>query len=352
MIRVPAADVEVGMEIKNTCHLLIILSLTVAYVGCSDESPVPKIQPPETTEFGNVSGIITDAATGDPIPRAQVSLLGQRVEADGDGRYVFTRIQYSDSLNLTVEAKHRETKMLGFSLNAENLTLNVSLDRLFGAVSGIITDTRTGNPVPGVSVSLLDQTVTTDSDGRYNFIHVPYSDGLMLTAKDADYQGSTRTFTLDVERLVLKIPLSPLTNTEAEIGEFLNGFSALIALTDANNIEIIQNQSSESYRAADDPITRFGVESGSIPADYEHVIPLVTDLFEKYSVLEFQFHDIQVNAAHAREVSTRLMLDVISQKDPQLDMGRLSADCRMDFSKEESGWKIIFWQLLHVEVHL
>lgn len=68
MIRFPAADVEVGMKIKNTCRLLIILSLTVAYVGCSDESPVPKIQPPETTGFGNVSGIITDAATGDPIP--------------------------------------------------------------------------------------------------------------------------------------------------------------------------------------------------------------------------------------------------------------------------------------------
>lgn len=352
VIRFPAADVEVSMKIKNTYRLLTILSLTVAYVGCSENSPVPEIQPPETTGFGNVSGIISDAATGDSIPGARVSLLDQRVEADSDGRYVFTHIQHSDSFNLTVEAKHYDTKVRGFSFNAENLTLDVSLERLFGAVSGIVSDTRTGNPVPGVTVGLLDQLVTTDSNGRYNFIHIPYSEGLMLTASDADYQGSTHTFTLDVERMVLKIPLRPLTNTEAEIGEFLNGFSALIASTDVNNLEIIQNQFSESYRAADDPITRFGVESGSIPADYEHVIPLVTELFQKYSVLEFQFHDIHVNAAHAREVSTRLMLDVISQKEPQLDMGRLSADCRMDFSKESSYWRIIFWQLHHVEVHL
>ena len=58
-------------------------------------------------------------------------------------------IQHSDSLNLTVEATHYETKMLGFTLNAENLTKDVSLKRLFGAVSGTVTDTRTGNPIPG-----------------------------------------------------------------------------------------------------------------------------------------------------------------------------------------------------------
>lgn len=340
------------MKYKSSFRLLTILSMTVAYVGCSEDSPVPTIQQPEATEFGAVSGNVTDAATGVPIPGALVTLLDQRVETDGDGRYVFTHIQHSDSLNLTVEATYYETKMLGFALNAENLTLDVSLERLFGAVSGTITDSRTGNPVPGVSVSLLDQTVETDSDGRYNFIQIPYSEGLMLTVKDADYQGKTHIFTLDVERLVLKIPLRPLTNTEAEIGEFLNKFSALIASTDANNLDAIQNQFSESYQAADDPITRFGVESGSIPADFNHVIPLVTALFEKYSVLEFQFHDIQVNVAHTREVSTRLILDVISQKEPRLDMRRLTADCRMDFSKVESGWKIIFWQLLHVEVHL
>ena len=242
--------------------------------------------------------------------------------------------------------------MPGFALNAEKLTMDVSLKRLFGAVSGTVTDTRTGNPIPGVSVSLMDQIAVTDSDGRYNFIQIPYSEGLNLIFKHADYEALSRTFALDVERFVLKIPLRPLTNAEAEIGEFLNRFSALIASTDANNLEAIQNQFSVSYRAADDPITRFGVESGSIPADFNHVIPLVTDLFEKYSVLEFQFHDIQVNVAHTREVSTRLILDVISQKEPKLDMRRLTADCRMDFSKMESGWKIIFWQLLHVEVQL
>ena len=352
LIRFLAPDAEMSKKFKNTHRILAIFSLAVSYFGCSDDPPAPKIQAPEAPEFGNVSGIVTEAATGNPIPGAQVFLLGQRMEADGDGRYVLTHIQHSDSLNLTVEAKHYETKMLGFSLNAENVSLDVALERLFGAVSGTITDTRTGNPVPGVSVSLLDRTVTTDSDGRYNFIQIPYSEGLMLTAKDADYQGETLTFTLDVERLVLKIPLRPLTNTEAEIGEFLNGFSALIASTDADNIGTIQNKFSETYRASDDPITRFGVESGSIPANYNHVIPLVTELFEKYSVIEFHFHDIQVNAVHAREVSTRLMLDVISQKELELDMRRLTANCRMDFSKEESGWRIIFWQLLHVEVHL
>lgn len=340
------------IKLENSVRFFTILGLTVVYVGCSEDSQVPAIQQPEVTQFGAVSGIVSDAATGAPIPGALVALLDQRVEADDDGRYAFTHIQHSHALYLTVEATYYGTRMLDFALNTENLTMDVSLERLFGAVSGTITDTRTGNPVPGVSVGLLNQTVVTNSDGRYNFIRIPYSDGLHLTVKHADYQGKTHTFTLGVERLVLKFSLRPLTNTEAEIGEFLNRFSGLISSTDANNLEAIQNQFSEAYRAADDPITRFGVESGSIPADFNHVTPLVTALFEKYSVLEFRFHDIQVNAVHTRKISARLILDVISQKEPRLDMRRLTADCRMDFIKVESDWKIIFWQLFHVEVHL
>ena len=340
------------MIYNSKFRILTILSMTVAYVACTEDSPAPTIQQPEATAFGDVSGVVIDAATGVPIPGALLTLLDRRVKSDDDGRYTFTHIQHSDSLSLTVEATHYETKMLGFTLNAENLTKDVSLKRLFGAVSGTVTDIRTGNPIPGASVGLAGRTEVTDSDGRYNFIQIPYSEGLNLTVNHADYQGISHTFALDVQRLVLKFPMRPLTNAEAEIGEFLNRFSALIASTDANNIEAIQNLFSEIYRAADDPITRFGVESGSIPADYNHVIPLVTNLFQEYSLLEFQFHDIEVNVVHTREVSARLILDVISQKEPHLDMDRITANCRMDFSKAESGWKIIFWQIFHIEVHL
>jgi hypothetical protein len=340
------------MKYHSRFRLLALLSLATAWGGCSDDTPATIIQQPEETTFGDVSGVVADAGTGNPIPGATVTLLNQRVEADNEGRYVFTRIRRSDTLNLTVEATHYESRTRTFALNAENHTVDVSLNRLLGAVSGTVTDTRTGNPIPGALVTLLDQTVATDSDGRYNFIQIPYSEGLNLTVKDADYEGKTQTFTLDVERLALRISLRLLTNPEAEIGQFLNGFSALIESTDANNIEAIQNQFSEAYRAADDPITQFGVAAGTIPADFNHVIPLVTELFEKYRTIEFQFHDIQVDVVHAREVSSRLVLDVISQKEPRLDMRRLTAECQMDFSKEESGWKIVFWQLSHVDVQL
>ncbi|MCE2396924.1 hypothetical protein J4G02_20585 [Candidatus Poribacteria bacterium] len=36
-------------------------------------------------------------------------------------------------------------------------TLDLEEDPRFGMVSGIITDTKTGNPIQGVTVSLLDQ---------------------------------------------------------------------------------------------------------------------------------------------------------------------------------------------------
>jgi hypothetical protein len=196
------------MKYHSRFRLLALLSLATAWGGCSDGTPATTIQQPEETTFGDVSGVIADAGTGNPIPGATVTLLNQRVEADNEGRYVFTRIRHSDTLNLTVEATHYESRTRTFVLNAENLTVDVSLNRLLGAVSGTVTDTRTGNPIPGALVTLLDQTVATDSDGRYNFIQIPYSEGLNLTVKDADYEGKTQTFTLNVERLALRISLA------------------------------------------------------------------------------------------------------------------------------------------------
>ena len=230
-------------------------------------------------------------------------------------------------------------------------------ERQLGAVSGIITDANTENPIPGVMVTLLDQTVEVDVmevgvNGRYVFTEIPHSEMLNLIVKAADYETHTRTFALNVEHLVLSISLKPLTDPEAEIRQFLDTLSALIESIDAENLEEIQAHFSEVYLASDDPVTRVGLGTGVIPGNFEKVIPSITKLFETFNGIQFNFNDIQVDITHTRKVSAQLNLDVITEKGPRPDRQQVTAECEIHFRKEESDWKAVFWKLFTVDIHL
>ena len=222
----------------------------------------------------------------------------------------------------------------------------------FGAVSGTITDAKTGNPIPGADVRLLDQTVETGADGKYTFTQIAYSEALSLAVNAPDYAPQTLTFAFNVERLVQDIALIPLTNPEAEIRQFFDTLSALLESRDMKNLEAIQAHFAEDYWASDDPITRFGLATGVIPANFENVIPSIKALFEKYDVIQFKFHNIQVNVTHARKASTRLNLDIHSEKGPRPDKNDVGVECQIDFRKEGAEWKATFWQLFKVDIRL
>jgi hypothetical protein len=222
----------------------------------------------------------------------------------------------------------------------------------FGAVDGIITDARTGNPIPWATASLLSQTVQVEVDGRYVFTQIGYANALELTVAAEDYEPQTQTFALNVARLALNIALTPLTDPQAEIQEFLDALSELIESQDANNMEAIQAHFSETYVAADDPVTRFGLATGVIPANFKGVIPSVAKLFEEFDAIQFRFNEVQVSVKHTRQASARLNLEVITEKGPRPDRKEVVAECQIDFRKEQDGWKAIFWRLFRADVRL
>ena len=111
----------------------------------------------------------------------------------------------------------------------------------------------------------------------------------------------------------------------------------------------IQGLFSETYLASDDPVTLIGLAAGVIPATFGEVIPTITAVFEKYNALQFQFNKIQVEVTNSRQASARLTLHIISEQGPRPDRKEMIVDCQMDFRKEDSGWKIVFWQLFNIE---
>ena len=222
----------------------------------------------------------------------------------------------------------------------------------YGTVSGTVTDAGTGNPIPGAIVKLLGVSVGTGVEGVYSFQGVVYSDTHTLIVEDVDYKPNNQPFVLNQGRLVLDVALTPLKDPAVEAQEFFDNFSDLLESLDMENIEAIQALFSETYVAADDAATLFGVASGIIPENYEDVVPAMTQLFEEYVFLEFLFKDIEIDVTHARKMAVTLRLDVNAEKGEQRDPRELKAQCKFEFRREDSDWKIIYWQLIELDIRL
>ena len=342
----------------NLCFFLVLIWV-VTGLGCGEDSSSPAggteeeseqvLDLEEDSRSGMVSGIITETKTGTPIQGVTVSLLDQKVETGEDGSYAFTGIRYSDNHKLFVMGMDHQPKMKPFKLKAEQVQLNVFLDPRFGAVSGVITDGTTRNPIQGATVKLLDRTIITEANGKYNFIGVPYSETLSLMITATDYQPQTENFQLRTDRVGLNIRLMPATDPKMEIVQFLERFSALIESLDTSKLDTIEELFSESYLASDDPITLLGLATGVIPAKFDDVSQTVIEVFEKYDALQFQFNKIQVDVTNSRQASARFSLHIISEEGPRPNKREILVDCKIDFRKEDLIWKIVFWQLFNVE---
>lgn len=223
---------------------------------------------------------------------------------------------------------------------------------LYGTVSGKVTDTKTNNPIPGAVVKLFGLEVKTEVDGIFVFQGIPYFDEQTITATDPDYQAYSQTFTINQARLVIDVALKPLKDPEDELNAFLESFSELIESLDPEKLPAIQARFSESYVASDDPITAFGIISGVIPSNYEAVLPTFTNVFQKYSWLEFIFRDKVMDITHARKASIELFLDVDSENAEDGNLRHLNAKCNFELRREGSDWKIVYWQLLTLDVRL
>ena len=222
-----------------------------------------------------------------------------------------------------------------------------------GAVSGIVTDARTGNPIPGATVTLLNQTAKAGVNGKYIVSQIAYSENLSLTVEAVDYATQKLTFALNTKNLVIDIPLEPLTNPELEIRQFLNSLSKLVGSIDGNKVEAIHAHFSQSYLAGADPVTRFfGLPTGVIPSNYEQIIPWITKLFETYDTIEFNFYGMNIEVTHTQKASVELNFDIVTEKGVRPEKQKIVSECEIFFRKEASHWKVIFWQFSKFDIHL
>lgn len=222
----------------------------------------------------------------------------------------------------------------------------------YGTISGSVTDAGTGNPIPGTTVTLLGQSMQTGLGGVYTFQNVIYGDAHDLIVEDPDYNTHSESFALNQQRVRVDVALTPLRDPALELQEFFDRFSELLESVDMENIEAIEALFSETYVAADDDATLFGVASGIIPENYADVDPAITQLFEEYTFLEFLFQDIELDVTHARKAAATLWLDVDARKIEEGDLRAIRASCKFEFRREGPDWKIVHWQLFEIDIRL
>jgi hypothetical protein len=134
---------------------------------------------------GMIKGVITAAATGEPIPEVTLTITGSfegTVLTKEDGRFAIGNI-IPGSITITAsKTGYKTVSATGTVTEGSVLSFNPQLTILAsppttGSVAGSVLDAATGQPLTGVSVILQSDptiTATTDSSGNFTLSGIPH----------------------------------------------------------------------------------------------------------------------------------------------------------------------------------
>ncbi len=118
-----------------------------------------------------VTGVVTDAYTGEPVEGARVAAGATAVETDGSGHFSFDSPQ---SGSLSISRDDYESTQIAISATDEEVSIVIRPTTL----SGTVINLRTDEPVVGATVTVSSPSeasvkTVTDEDGRYLLFDVP-----------------------------------------------------------------------------------------------------------------------------------------------------------------------------------
>jgi len=127
---------------------------------------------PKGTEAGkgSLTGVVTDEATGNPIAGATVVLESLNTSTNSSGGYSFNNIEPGNYL-VTVSKTGYTTKGEQMLINAGANTLDVVMTvvTIDNTLTGTVTDSVSGLPISGVTVTIQNATDITDASGQFGF---------------------------------------------------------------------------------------------------------------------------------------------------------------------------------------
>ncbi|MBI9037952.1 MAG: carboxypeptidase regulatory-like domain-containing protein [Bacteroidales bacterium] len=146
---------------------------------------------------GDISGIVIDSETTDPIVGASIVVDGTAFSATSgsNGEYLIEDIPAGNyDITATADNYYAETKTNQEVISGENTKIDFSLVRIPGIILGAIIDSVTLNPIEGAIVTLEGTTYTAISgeDGSYLITDI-YPGIYSVSASANNYYPQTKT---------------------------------------------------------------------------------------------------------------------------------------------------------------
>lgn len=172
--------------------------ITVSAPGFATFSQSQQVLPNQTSTLnlglvapGQISGVVTSTATGQPIPGAKISYNGGSIIAGADGSFVAAGIP-SGSQTVIASKVGFENVQQTVNIPANgSIVLNFSLPTALTAIEGEVREIETGDPIAGAMVMFGNQMVMTNASGFYIFRDV-LPGSYEVTVSAANYFGMSQ----------------------------------------------------------------------------------------------------------------------------------------------------------------
>jgi outer membrane protein OmpA-like peptidoglycan-associated protein/uncharacterized membrane protein len=172
--------------------------------------------------WGSLTGQVVDADTGNPVADADVSVSGQQLKSDHDGRFSIEKITAG---TLTITANKKSYTPGSSSLKLSPDSSAESRIRLVpikvGTVRGQVIDAKTGEIVAQARVNIGGKSTETDSAGRFSFRDIGIG-RVLVSGRHADYADGGASAVLEggqVAEVTIRLDLrrEDVTNLEAAL---------------------------------------------------------------------------------------------------------------------------------------
>jgi uncharacterized membrane protein len=119
--------------------------------------------------IGNITGIVKDTSTGNPIEGATVTAGTYTNTTNADGYYKLSNVLAGNYTVTVSKNGYQTSSQTSIKVIAGQTTsLNFTLTPLPGHITGTVTDASTGNPIEGAQVTAGGHSVSTNATGGYS----------------------------------------------------------------------------------------------------------------------------------------------------------------------------------------
>ncbi len=174
-----------GAQVALAADGFIAYELPLADWNGADAQPVSLPLYPN-----GLHGLVSDAESGQPLARAELTLNGQRSESLDNGFFYFPSEVGAGEISLALPGFLPATAAVASDAAVKGQeAVDIALQPT--TLAGVVSDYQTGQPLAGVTVTAGDQNTTSDDAGQYRLLRLHGGD-LSLTAEMEGFEPASQ----------------------------------------------------------------------------------------------------------------------------------------------------------------